>query len=164
MLLVSGWKGTSAAGHFEKLAAVLTDAAFEPAEADRTMEDLRHLAYRNGIAAARALQFVDPEYLRSDVALSKAHEDLKALSDDVPFLRILSGFGAHLEAMAGSMTEDARTYAGLSPDDEAPAARNSLLLELRQAFRTGRDEVRKGKEGRCPVFARSAVAPVRRNA
>lgn len=163
--LVSGWKGTSAAGHFEKLAAVLTETAFEAAEADRTMEDLRHLAYRNGIAAAQVFRFVALDYLRSDAALSKAHEDLYALSDDVLFLRILSDFGAQLEAMAGSMTEDARIYAGFSPSHEAPATINPLLLELREAFRAGRDEVRKGQsEGRCPVFARSAVERARQNA
>ncbi|MBY5346038.1 hypothetical protein [Rhizobium leguminosarum] len=54
---VTGWKGLSDVAHFERLKTALFRTRgrtrFDRAAADRILDDLRHVAYRNGVAAAQ---------------------------------------------------------------------------------------------------------------
>ncbi|UFW80866.1 MULTISPECIES: hypothetical protein [Rhizobium] len=67
---VSGWKGLSDTLHFERVKTALYRTRgrtrFDRAAADRILDDLRHVAYRNGLAAARVFQFVGQEYFDAD--------------------------------------------------------------------------------------------------
>ena len=81
---VTGWKGLSDAAHFERLKTVLFRTRgrtrFDRAAADRILDDLRHVAYRRGIEAARAFQFLDQDFIDTDEDLSMAQDDLHRMS------------------------------------------------------------------------------------
>lgn len=88
---VTGWKGLSDAGHFErlKIAPFRTRDAprFDREAGDRIMDDLRHVAYRSGVEAAQVFQFLDQDHIDADEDLSMAQDDLNRMSRNLPFLR-----------------------------------------------------------------------------
>ncbi|RFB85120.1 hypothetical protein B5K08_26735 [Rhizobium leguminosarum bv. trifolii] len=67
---VTGWKGLSDAAHFERLKTALFRTRgrtrFDRAAADRILDDLRQVAYRRGVEAARVFQFPDQDYVDAD--------------------------------------------------------------------------------------------------
>ncbi|MBY5461344.1 hypothetical protein HFO89_34415 [Rhizobium leguminosarum] len=140
---VTGWKGLSDAGHLERLETALFRARgrtrFDRAAADRFLDDLRHVAYRNGIAAAQVFQFLDQDYIDADEDLSMAQDDLHRMSRNLPFLREVAAVVEEIESIRADMSEEARILFGWRPYGGKWSSPNPLWSELRQAFQEGRD-------------------------
>ncbi|MBY5406830.1 hypothetical protein [Rhizobium leguminosarum] len=100
---VTGWKGLSDAAHFERLKAALFRTRgrtrFDRAAADRILDDLRHVAYRNGVADAQGFQFLDQDYIDADEDLSMAQDDLNRMSRNLPFLRVVAVVVEEIESI-----------------------------------------------------------------
>ncbi|NEI62159.1 hypothetical protein [Rhizobium leguminosarum] len=151
---VTGWKGLSDAVHFERSKTALFRTRgrtrFDRAAADRILDDLRHVAYRNGVAAARVFQFVDQECIDADEDLSPAQDDLNRMSRNLPFLREVTAVVDEIESIRDEMSEEARVFFGWQPYSGKWAFPNPVWCELRQAFQEGRDIAEKLMI--CPMF------------
>lgn len=161
---VSGWKGMPDAVHFERLKIVLHRARgrgrFDRAAADRIMDDLRHVAYRNGVAAARVFQFMDDDFIQGDEDLAAAKDDLDGMSRNLPFLKTVSAVVEEIESIQDEMTEDARLFMGWRPYSGKWAWPSPLWTEMVSAFREGRSDAERAAEGaRCPVSTPAMPAP-----
>ncbi|MGR9354502.1 hypothetical protein [Rhizobium leguminosarum] len=148
----TGWKGLSDAAHFERLKTALFRtrgrSRFDRAAADRIMDDLRHVAYRNGVAAARVFQFLDQDYIDADEDLSIAQDDLHRMSRNLRFLREVTAVVEEIESIGDEMSDEARIFFGWRPYAEKWAWPNPVWSELRTAFQEGRDDA-----GRAPTSA-----------
>ncbi|NKL77644.1 hypothetical protein [Rhizobium leguminosarum] len=156
---VSGWKGLSDAGHFQRLKTALfrtrVRTRFDRAAADRILDDLRHVAYRNGVAAAQVFQFLDQDYIDADEDLSSAQDDLNRMSRNLPFLRQATAVVEEIESIRDEMPEEARIFFGWRPYAGKWAFPNPVWTELRQAYQEGRDDAESmAAERQCPVFLR----------
>lgn len=154
---VTGWKGLSDAGHFERLKTALFRTRgrtrFDRAAADRIIDDLRHVAYRNGLAAARVFHFLDQDYIDADEDLSMAQDDLHRMSRNLPFLREVTAVVEEIESIRDEMSDEARVFFGWRPYAEKWAFPNPVWSELRQAFQEDRDDAeRNRRELRCPSY------------
>ncbi|MDC7741233.1 hypothetical protein [Rhizobium binxianense] len=154
---VTGWKGLSDAAHFERLKTALFRTRgrtrFDRASADRILDDLRHVAYRNGIAAARVFQFLDQDYIDADEDLSSAQDDLNRMSRNLPFLREVAVVVEEVESIKDEMSDEARIFFGWRPYAQKWAFPNPVWSELRQAFQEGRDDAHgHPKNASCPRF------------
>jgi hypothetical protein len=155
---VTGWKGLSDAGHFERLKTALFRARggrtrFDRAAADRILDDLRHVAYRNGVAAAQVFQFLDQDYIDADEDLSMAQDDLHRMSRNLPFLREVTAVVEEIESIRDKMSDEARIFFGWRPYAEKWAFPNPVWSELRQAFQDGRDDIdSRHQNPSCPIF------------
>ena len=152
---VTGWKGLSDAAHFERLKTILFRTRgrtrFDRAAADRILDDLRHVAYRNGVAAARVFQFLDQDYVDADEDLLSAQDDLHRMSRNLPFLREVTAVVEEIESIRDEMSEEAQVFFGWRPYAERWAFPNPVWSELRQAFQEGRDDAERAPEvARCP--------------
>ncbi|MBB4249450.1 hypothetical protein [Rhizobium sp. BK008] len=154
---VTGWKGLSDAAHFERLKTALFRTRgrtrFDQAAADRILDDLRHVAYRNGVAAARAFQFLEQDFIDTDEDLSMAQDDLNRMSRNLPFLREVTAVVEEIESIRDEMSAEARIFFGWRPYAEKWAFPNPVWTELRTAFQEGRDDAeRNRRELRCPSY------------
>lgn len=154
---VTGWKGLSDAAHFERLKTALFRTRgrtrFDRAAADRILDDLRHVAYRNGVAAARVFQFLDQDYIDMDEDLSMAQDDLNRMSRNLPFLREVSAVVAEIESIRDEMSHQAQIFFGWRPYAEKWAFPNPVWSELRTAFQEGRDDAELRLDSIfCPMF------------
>lgn len=159
---VTGWKGLSDAAHFERLKTALFRtrgrSRFDRAAADRIQDDLQHVAYRNGVAAARVFQFLDQDYIDADEDLSSAQDDLNRMSRNLPFLREVAAVVEEIESIRDEMSEEARVFFGWRPYAGKWAWPNPVWVELRQAFQEGRDDgVRQPEKVVCPRFASATL-------
>jgi hypothetical protein len=152
---VTGWKGLSDAAHFERLKTMLFRTRgrtrFDRAAAERIMDDLRHVVYRNGVAAAQAFQFLDQDYIDADEDLSMAQDDLNRMSRNLPFLREVTAIVEEIESIRDEMSLEARIFLGWRPYAGKWAFPNPVWNELKQAFQEGRDDAEGASS--CPVFA-----------
>ncbi|MGY5809975.1 hypothetical protein ACXHXG_19950 [Rhizobium sp. LEGMi198b] len=152
---ITGWKGLSDAAHFERLKTALFRTRgrtrFDRAAADRILDDLRHVAYRRGVEAARVFQFLDQDYIDMDEDLSSAQDDLNRMSRNLPFLREVAAVMEEIEPIRDQMLEEARMFFGWRPYAQRWAFPNPLWSELRQAFQEGRDDA-ESTRSKCPVF------------
>lgn len=148
---VTGWKGIPDAAHFERLKIVLHRARcrsrFDRAAADRIMDDLRHVAYRNGVAAARVFQFMDDDFIQADGDLAAAKDDLDGMSRNLPFLKTVAAVVEEIGAIQDEMTEEAKLFAGWRPYSGKWAWPSPLWTEMCEAFREGRDDAERAPEG-----------------
>ncbi|MDR9772079.1 hypothetical protein RJJ65_05285 [Rhizobium hidalgonense] len=153
----TGWKGLSDAAHFERLKTALFRARgrarFDRAAADRILDDLRHVAYRNGVAAARIFQFLDQDFIDADEDLSMAQDDLHRMSRNLPFLQEVIALVEEIESIRDEMSNEARVFFGWRPYAQKWAFPNPVWSELRQVFQEGRDDA-EGLPTGCPSFAR----------
>lgn len=151
---VTGWKGMSDDQHFDRLKFVLFRARgrrrFERAAADRILDDLRHVAYRNGAAAAQVFQFMDENFIEADEDLASAKDDLDRMSRNIPFIRKVTAAVREIESIQDQMSEEARLFFGWRPYAEKWAWPNPVWAELRQAFQDGRDDAE--RRSSCPLF------------
>jgi len=159
---VAGWKGLHDAAHFERLKNVLFRARgrtrFDRAAADRILDDLRHVAYRNGLEAARVFQFMDEVFIDADENLSSAQDDLNRMSRNLPFLREVAAAVEEIESIRDEMSKEARVFFGWRPYAGKWAWPNPVWVELRQAFQEGRDDgVRQPEKVVCPRFASATL-------
>lgn len=142
---ITGWKGLSDAAHFERLKTAMFRARgrtrFNRAAADRILDDLRHVAYRRGIAAAQVFQFLDQDYVDEDEDLSMAQDDLSRMSRNLPFLREVVAVVEEIESIRHEMSDEARIFFGWRPYAGKWAFPNPVWSELRTAFQEGRDDV-----------------------
>ncbi|MBY5511855.1 hypothetical protein [Rhizobium leguminosarum] len=155
---VTGWKGLSDAAHFERLKTALFRtrgrSGFDRAAADRILDDLRHVAYRNGVSAARVFQFLDQDYIDADEDLSMAQDDLNRMSRNLPFLREVAAVVEEIESIRDEMSHEARVFFGWRPYAEKWAFPNPVWSELQTAFQEGRDDAeRLTTQAICPVYA-----------
>ncbi len=145
---VAGWKGLSDAAHFERLKTALFRsrgrAHFDRAAADRILDDLRHVAYRNGIAAARVFQFMDDDFIQADEDLTSAKDDLDRMSRNLPFLKTVAAVVEEIEAVQDEMTMEAKLFMGWRPYAGRWAWPNPMWTDLRQSFQEGRDDAEGG--------------------
>ncbi|TAV48381.1 hypothetical protein ELI30_08735 [Rhizobium leguminosarum] len=152
---VTGWKGLSDAAHFERLKTMLFRTRgrtrFDRAAAERIMDDLRHVVYRNGVAAAQAFQFLDQDYIDADEDLSMAQDDLNRMSRNLPFLREVTAVVEEIEFIRDEMSDEARLFFGWRPYAGKWAFPNPVWMELRTAFQEGRDDAAE-QLARCPRF------------
>ncbi|RFB90735.1 hypothetical protein B5K08_17500 [Rhizobium leguminosarum bv. trifolii] len=158
----TGWKGLSDAAHFERLKTALFRTRgrtrFDRAAADRILDDLRHVAYRRGIEAARVFQFLDQDYVDADEDLSMAQDDLNRMARNLPFLLEVAAIVEEIESIRDDMSEEARVFFGWRPYAEKWAFPNPVWSELRQAFQEGRDDgVRQPEKVVCPRFASATL-------
>ncbi|RWY71711.1 hypothetical protein EHI46_17790 [Rhizobium leguminosarum] len=141
---VTGWKGLSDAAHFERLKTSLFRTRgrtrFDRAAADRILDDLRHVAYRNGVAAAQVFQFLDQDYIDADEDLSMAQDELHQMSRNLLFLREVTAVVEEIESIRADMSEEARIFFGWRPYAGKWSFPNPVWSELRQAFQEGRDD------------------------
>ncbi|TAZ68018.1 hypothetical protein ELH72_35740 [Rhizobium ruizarguesonis] len=135
---VTGWKGLSDAAHFERLKTALFRTRgrtrFVRAAADRILDDLRHVAYRNDVAAAQVFQFLDQDYIDADEDLSMAQDDLHRMSRNLPFLREVTAVVEEIKSIRDEMSDEARIFFGWRPYAGKWAFPNPVWSELRQAF------------------------------
>ncbi|MBY3514147.1 hypothetical protein HFN76_18190 [Rhizobium laguerreae] len=140
---VTGWKGLSYAAHLERLKTALFwtrgRTRFDRAADDGILDDLRHVAYRNGVAAAQAFQFLDQDYIDADEDLSMAQDDLNRMSRNLPFLREVTAVVEEIESIQDEMLDEARLFFGWRPYAEKWAFPNPVWIELRTAFQEGTD-------------------------
>lgn len=154
---LTGWKGLSDAAHFERLKAALFRAKgrsrFDRADADRILDDLRHVAYRRGRQAAEVFQFLDQDFIDADEDLSMAQDDLNRMSRNLPFLREVTALVEEIESIRDEMTDEARVFFGWRPYADKWAFPNPVWIELRQAFQEGRDDAEsEPRKSACPTF------------
>jgi hypothetical protein len=154
---VTGWKGLSDAAHFERLKTALFRkrgrTRFDRADADRILDDLRHVAYRRGVEAARVFQFLDQDYIDADEDLSSTQDDLNRMSRNLPFIREVTAVVEEIESIRDEMSDEARVFFGWRPYAGKWAFPNPVWSELRQVFQEGRDDAeRMHDEARCPRF------------
>lgn len=154
---VTGWKGLSDAAHFERLKTILFRARgcvrFDRTAADRILDDLRRVAYWNGIARAMPFQFMDQDDIDADEDLSSAQDDLNRMSRNLPFLKSVAVVVEEIESIRDEMSEEARIFFGWRPYSRKWAWPSPVWSELRQAFQEGRDDAEQSlSEVRCPVF------------
>ncbi|MGZ2484852.1 hypothetical protein ACVITL_003375 [Rhizobium pisi] len=147
---VTGWKGLSDAAHFERLKTALFRTRgrtrFDRAAADRILDDLRHVAYRRGIEAARVFHFLDQDFIDMDEDLSSAQDDLDRMSRNLPFLREVAAVVEEIESIQDEMSEEARLFFGWRPYARKWAWPNPIWTELKLAFLEGRDDAEKSSD------------------
>lgn len=153
---VTDWKGLSDAAHFERLKTALFRARgrirFDRAAANRILDDLRHVAYRRGVEAARVFQFLEQDYIDMDEDLSSAQDDLNRMSRNLPFLREVTAVVEEIESIRDEMTDEARVFFRWRLYAKKWAFPNPVWSELRTAFQEGRNDAEKDQGRRCPSF------------
>jgi len=154
---VTGWKGLSDAAHFERLKTALFRTRgrtrFHRAAADRILDDLRHVAYRRGVEAARVFQFLDQDFVDADEDLSMAQDDLNRMSRNLPFLREVTAAVEEIESIRDEMSDEARVFFGWRPYAAKWAFPNPVWSELRTAFQEGRNDAEsEPQKSACPTF------------
>ncbi|TAU52494.1 hypothetical protein ELI43_06510 [Rhizobium leguminosarum] len=115
---VTGWKGLSDTAHFERLKTALfrtRGTRFDRAAGNRILDDLRHVAYRNGVAAARVFQVLDQDYIDTNEDLSMAQDDLHRMSRNLRFLRAVAAILEEIESIRDEMSDEARIFFGWRP-------------------------------------------------
>ncbi|TBZ27201.1 hypothetical protein E0H36_32120 [Rhizobium leguminosarum bv. viciae] len=154
---VTGWKGLSDVAHFERLKTALFRTRgrtrFDRAAADRILDDLRHVAYRNGVSAAQVFQFLDQDYIDAGEDLSMAQDDLNRMSRNLAFLREVAAIVEEIESIRDEMSDEARVFFGWRPYAGKWSWPNPVWHELRTAFQEGRDDATREDENiSCPVY------------
>jgi len=154
---VTGWKGLRDAVHFERLKTALFRTRgrtrFDRAEADRILDDLRHVAYRRGVEAAQVFQFLDQDFIDSDEDLSMAQDDLNRMSRNLPFLREVTAVVEQIESIRDEMSDEAQIFFGWRPYAQKWAFPNPVGSELRTAFQEGRNDAENHDGSQfCPIY------------